>query len=192
MTYVCCWNKMLTFSCALANGHIMLNTPVLVRSLKLSNIEPSQYLDGWPPGNTGCCWLHFLFFCKVFFFSINENWWKNGEKYVLYVQFFLFFSHFSEFIYFSRRFSLKMPWFKGKKSEKIKKNFFFIYHVPGYMDLKKSCTYGTWENIFFWFFHRKNYGSLQKINSQDNVIILALYTNIHRKNCGSKILDKLS
>ena len=29
-----------------ANGHIMLNAPVLVRSLKLSSIEPSQYLDG--------------------------------------------------------------------------------------------------------------------------------------------------
>ena len=40
-----------------ANGHITLNTPVLVRSLKLSNVELSQYLDGWPPGNTGCCWL---------------------------------------------------------------------------------------------------------------------------------------
>ena len=37
---------MLKFSSFLANGHIMLNTPVLVRSLKLSNIEPSQYLDG--------------------------------------------------------------------------------------------------------------------------------------------------
>ena len=47
---ICCWIKMLTFSCSLANGHIMLNTPVLVRSLKLSNIETSQYLDGWPPG----------------------------------------------------------------------------------------------------------------------------------------------
>ena len=32
-----------------ANGHITLNTPVLVRSLKLSSVEPSQYLDGWPP-----------------------------------------------------------------------------------------------------------------------------------------------
>jgi hypothetical protein len=63
-TYICCWNRMLTFSCSLANGHIMLNTPVLVRSLKLSNIEPSQYLDGWPPGNTGCCWLSKTF-CKV-------------------------------------------------------------------------------------------------------------------------------
>ena len=31
---------------SLTNGHITLNTPVLVRSLKLSNVEPSQYLDG--------------------------------------------------------------------------------------------------------------------------------------------------
>ena len=31
---------------AIANGHITLNTPVLVRSLKLSSVEPSQYLDG--------------------------------------------------------------------------------------------------------------------------------------------------
>ena len=56
-----------------ANGHITLNTPVLVQSLKLSNVESSQYLDGWPPGNTGCCWL--LFFCIFWFFfpvfSIN-------------------------------------------------------------------------------------------------------------------------
>ena len=29
-----------------AYGHITLNTPVLVRSPKLSNVEPSQYLDG--------------------------------------------------------------------------------------------------------------------------------------------------
>ena len=60
---------MLKFSCILANGHIMLNTPVLVRSLKLSNIEPSQYLDGWPPGNTGCCWLFFFsYFKRIFAF----------------------------------------------------------------------------------------------------------------------------
>ena len=45
----------------LVNGHIMLNAPVLVRSPKLSSIEPRQYLDGWPPGNTGCCW-HSIFF----------------------------------------------------------------------------------------------------------------------------------
>ena len=31
---------------------------VLVRSLKLSNVGTSvSTLDGWPPGNTGCCWL---------------------------------------------------------------------------------------------------------------------------------------
>ena len=35
-------------------GHITLKTPVLVRSPKLSNVEPGQYLDGWPPGNTRC------------------------------------------------------------------------------------------------------------------------------------------
>ena len=65
--HVCCWNKMSKFSTILANGHIMLNTSVLVRSLKLSNIEPSQYLDGWPPGNTGCCWLSFFSWFKTIF-----------------------------------------------------------------------------------------------------------------------------
>ena len=48
-------NKM-KFNPPNASGHITLNTPVLVRSPKLSNVESSQYLDGWPPGNTGCCW----------------------------------------------------------------------------------------------------------------------------------------
>ena len=67
VVYGCCWKQFLTFSCTLANGHIMLNTPVLVRSLKLSNIEPSQYLDGWPPGNTGCCWLSFFSWFKTIF-----------------------------------------------------------------------------------------------------------------------------
>ena len=43
-----------------ANGHITLNTPVLVRSLK--------YLDGWPLGNTGCCWHSFF----SFFPSLTE------------------------------------------------------------------------------------------------------------------------
>ena len=36
---------------------ITLNTPVPIRSPKLSSVEPSQYLDGLPPGNTRCCWL---------------------------------------------------------------------------------------------------------------------------------------
>ena len=26
-----------------------------LNTLKLSNVEPGQYLDGRPPGNTGCC-----------------------------------------------------------------------------------------------------------------------------------------
>ena len=59
-----------------ANGHIMLNTPVLVRSLKLSSIELSQYLDGWPPGNTGCCW-HFKLFNLIKF--ANFGFLKYGK-----------------------------------------------------------------------------------------------------------------
>ena len=42
-----------------ANGHTTLNAPLLVRSAKLSNVGSGQYLDGWPPGNTRCCWLFF-------------------------------------------------------------------------------------------------------------------------------------
>ena len=36
----------------------MLKAPVLVWSLKLSSIEPCEYLDGWPPRNTRC-WRQF-------------------------------------------------------------------------------------------------------------------------------------
>ena len=71
--------KLSTFSSALANGQITLITPVLLRSLKVSNIEPSQYLDGWPPGNTGCCWLRkflqsfpFLFYCSTWHHDVNN------------------------------------------------------------------------------------------------------------------------
>jgi hypothetical protein len=132
----------LTFSCALANGHIMLNTPVLVRSLKLSNIEPSQYLDGWPPGNTGCCWLQF--FLQSFLF-----YGRFDEKMVKYMYFrYIFFL--SSFI-FPGDFLLKCLDLKEKiqKSKKIKKSkfpFCFLFFF--------------W---YFWFFHRKKYGSLQKI-----------------------------
>ena len=34
-------SKVLVFTLYIANGHITLNTPVLVRSPKLSNVEPS-------------------------------------------------------------------------------------------------------------------------------------------------------
>ena len=47
---------------ATAYDHITLSTPVLVWSLKLSSVEPAQYLDGWPPGNSRCC-------RRLFFFS---------------------------------------------------------------------------------------------------------------------------
>ena len=56
-----------------ANGHITLNTPVLVRSLKLSSVEPSQYLDGWPPGNTGCRW-HFFGYFSVLKNVLGTSW----------------------------------------------------------------------------------------------------------------------
>ena len=51
-----------------AYGHTTLNAPVLVRSPKLSSVGPAQYLDGWPPGNSRCCRLRFLFF---FFFLLS-------------------------------------------------------------------------------------------------------------------------
>ena len=65
-----------------ANGHITLNTPVLVRSLKLSNVESSQYLDGWPPGNTGCCWL-LTFYSFLANFSVKESLSKFLEPLVI-------------------------------------------------------------------------------------------------------------
>ena len=58
-------------SYARANGHITLKAPVLVRSPQLSNVESGQYLDGWPPGNTRCCWL----FVTHYFFDNNSVFW---------------------------------------------------------------------------------------------------------------------
>ena len=49
IVYIDPLNKTYDFPQPLANGHITLNTPVLVRSLKLSSVEPSQCLNGWPP-----------------------------------------------------------------------------------------------------------------------------------------------
>ena len=45
-----------------------MRTPVLVRSPRLNIIVPGQYLDGWPIGNTGCCWYFSLL---LFFRTIN-------------------------------------------------------------------------------------------------------------------------
>ena len=69
------WKK-INVSHSNANGHITLNTPVLVRSLKLSNVESSQYLDGWPPGNTGCCWLLFFVLFYSFLSTLLIHFWS--------------------------------------------------------------------------------------------------------------------
>ena len=62
-----------------ANGHIMLNTPVLVRSLNLSNIEPSQYLDGWLPGNTGC-FSFFSYLRRIWEGYLMREIWEGSEE----------------------------------------------------------------------------------------------------------------
>ena len=59
-----CISSVPNFTHSLGNGHTMLKTPVLVRSLKLRNIGPGQYLDGRPPRNIGCsCHFCILVFC---------------------------------------------------------------------------------------------------------------------------------
>ena len=63
-----------------ANGHITLKAPVLVRSPQLSNVESGQYLDGWPPGNTRCCWL----FVTRYFSDNNSVFWHFFSSYYSY------------------------------------------------------------------------------------------------------------
>ena len=52
------------YTVSFANGHTTLKTPFLVRSAKLSNVGSDKYLDGWPLGNTRCCW-HFAFHTHI-------------------------------------------------------------------------------------------------------------------------------
>ena len=58
-----------------ANGHTTLNAPLLVRSAKLSNVGSGQYLDGWPPGNTRCCWLFFWHYYVFIFWLFSVKCW---------------------------------------------------------------------------------------------------------------------
>ena len=61
-----CWYeefKSIKMTVIIVYGHTTLNTPVLVRSPKLNNVGPGQYLDGRLPGNTGCRRLLFLLKC---------------------------------------------------------------------------------------------------------------------------------
>ena len=46
--------KSIKITVIIVYGHTTLNTPVLVRSPKLSNVGPGQYFDGRLPGKTGC------------------------------------------------------------------------------------------------------------------------------------------
>ena len=55
----------LNFASTTANGHTTLKIPVLVRSLKSSNVGHAQYLDGWPLGNRVCRW-HFCWYMSIF------------------------------------------------------------------------------------------------------------------------------
>ena len=62
-----CWYeefKSIKITVIIVYGHTTLNTPVLVRSPKLSNVGPGQYLDGRLPGNTGCRRLLFWINCR--------------------------------------------------------------------------------------------------------------------------------
>ena len=85
---------LLIFICCL--HHITLKTPVLVRSPKLSNVEPGQYLDGWPPGNTGCC-RHFSFLFSVYLFCLSFLsvffFWSTCIYFVVFILAFNFLLH---------------------------------------------------------------------------------------------------
>lgn len=50
------------------NDHTTSKILVLVRSPKSSDVGRGQYLDGWPLGNTACCW-HLNFLSQIQMFS---------------------------------------------------------------------------------------------------------------------------
>ena len=75
-----CWYeefKSIKITVIIVYGHTTLNTPVLVRSPKLSNIWPGQYLDGRLPGNTGCRRLLFWLNCRYEEFKQYQNYCDN-------------------------------------------------------------------------------------------------------------------
>ena len=79
-------SRIMNLALSNGNGHITLNTPVLVRPLKLSNCESSQYLelDGWPPGNTWCCWLLYVLVALLASFStFLSTFWLTSPKTLL-------------------------------------------------------------------------------------------------------------
>ena len=124
-------NKSSSFHLPLANGHITLNTPVLVRSLKLSSVEPSQYLDGWPPGNTGCCWQSFF----VIIFKICNFFFGGGVDILTRLEYPTFFS---TYVKHDRYF-----WLRLRKKLRVCGTLLYI------ASKKYMCTliYATWDFI---------------------------------------------
>ena len=73
-----------------------MNAPLLVRSAKLSIFGSGQYLDGWPPGNTRCCWffyIHLIFLniahtlismMSYFFIEKDPSYWRNTQNYIVF------------------------------------------------------------------------------------------------------------
>jgi hypothetical protein len=68
------------FSRALANGHIMLNTPVLVRSLKLSNKSVLGWVTAWEHWVllASQCFSRVSHFCAGLFLSVVM--WRAGVR----------------------------------------------------------------------------------------------------------------
>ena len=56
--------KSIKITVIIVYGHTTLNTPVLVRSQKLSNVWPGQYLNERLPGNAECHILLFWLECR--------------------------------------------------------------------------------------------------------------------------------
>ena len=74
--YILC---MLIYAQCLVSDHTMLNTPVLVRSLKLVNIGPGQYLDARLLDNSGCCWRSFCLLSSFSQQSSNILWCLDSD-----------------------------------------------------------------------------------------------------------------
>ena len=131
IVYIDPLNKRYDFPQSLANGHITLNTPVLVRSLKLSSVEPSQYLDGWPPGNTGCCWQSFF----VIIFKICNFFFGGGVDILTRLEYPTFFS---TYVKHDRYF-----WLRLRKKLRVCGTLLYI------ASKKYMCTliYATWDFI---------------------------------------------
>ena len=101
------------------------------RTLKLSSVEPSQYLDGWPPGNTGCCWQSFF----VIIFKICNFFFGGGVDILTRLEYPTFFS---TYVKHDRYF-----WVRLRKKLRVCGTLLYI------ASKKYMCTliYATWDFI---------------------------------------------